>query len=195
MATLKAIQLLIQHNLSTLEEETDFGELYVREIFQMKRTSSKYQAIQEILQFFYVYPIFNYQKGRVSLEVTGSKANVFIAEYVAQYLDEELERLYRQSGLRGIRKKKSFMRGVAEGYQSKHQRHKDQLKPQDQMALMVIQNQLQESLQKIYGHLSFHTISTRYDEKAKSLGQLSGQKLTIHKGVSNNSEQTYCLEQ
>ena len=106
IATLKANQLLIQHNLSTLEEETGFDEFYVREIFQIKRASSKYQAIQEILQFFYVCPIFNYQKGRVSLEVTGSKANVLIAEYVAKYLDEELERLYFKSGLKGIRQKK-----------------------------------------------------------------------------------------
>ena len=87
------------------------------------------------------------------------------------------------------------MRGVAEGYQSKHQQHQDQLKPQDQKALMVIQDQLQQSIQKIYRRLSLRTISTQYDEKAKSLGQLSGEKLTIHRGVTKSSDQTYYLEQ
>ena len=195
MATLKANQLLIHHNLSALEEdEGGFDELYVRKVFQIKRATSKYQAIQEILQFFYVYPIFSYGKGQVALEVTGTKENVLIAEYVAHYLDEELERLYVKSGLRGIHQKKSFMQGVAEGYQLKHKKHQDQLKPQHQKALMIIENQLQQGIQKIYGQLSYRSHMAQYDPRAKSLGQLSGQQLTIHKGISNNSGQTYSLE-
>ena len=197
MATLKANQLLIQYNLSALDkddQDTGFDELYVRKIFQIKRATSKYQAICKILQSFYVYPIFNYGSAQVTLEVTGTKENVLIAEYVAQFLDEELERLYGKSGLKGIHQKKSFMQGVAEGYELKYQQYQSQLNTQNQQGLVVIKNQLQQSIRKIYRNLTHQYITSRYDQNAKALGQISGKLLTIHKGVQNNSTPTYSLE-
>ena len=190
MATLKANQLLIHHNLENLNQEAE-EEFYVRPILAGKRATSKHHAIADILRCFYVHPVFNYGGGEMSLEVTGTRENVLIADYVAQFLWRELERLYRQSGLKGVSKKASFMRGVSKGYLQKQNGHQKSL--QNHQALVAIENQLQRGVQRIYGRLRGHAVMSSTDPTAYQLGKLSGKKLNIHQGVENRSSQIPAL--
>lgn len=193
-AALKANQLLVQHHLTTYgldNEEND--ELYVREVLRGKRASGKYKAICDILSTFCVYPILNHSKSGVTLEVTGRRNNVLIAEYIGQFLNQELERLYQESDLRGIHQKRSFMLGVAEGYANKHKQYQDQMTPQNQRALVAIKDQLTQRIGDIYPHLKRSYSSQEFSLEALMLGKRSGEQLSIRKGVQSDPSQTLLL--
>ena len=102
---------------------------YVKRVLHGKKNSAKYHAIYDILLLFMVKPIFNYGKDGFYLEVIGEKSNVLIAEYIAPYLNSELERLWKKQReltphLKGLSMKNSFMRGVAKGFKEKMELNK-----------------------------------------------------------------------
>ncbi|MCY4643547.1 MAG: DUF2786 domain-containing protein [Bacteriovoracales bacterium] len=196
-ATAKANQLLINHHLESKNRldicdkdrdgDDDDEEICVHKILSFQRSTGKYQAIADILRFFYVYPVFNHEKGRVVLEVTGTREHVLIADYVAGFLNRELERLYKESSLTGISQKTSFMRGVSEGYKSIHEAQKIRLSERDQKAIALLQNDLAQKARSVYGRLSFGQSLWRPNEKAKAYGKDCGKKLTIRRGIEGDA--------
>ncbi|MCO4755932.1 MAG: DUF2786 domain-containing protein, partial [Bacteriovoracaceae bacterium] len=120
LATAKANELLMKYNLEHLEDkESEHEEVFVKNVYEAKRSNVQMSALYEILENFYVQPVLNRGQSRAYLEVIGNRTNVEMADYMAKYLVSEFERLYKRSKLKGSAAKNSFIRGVAEGYTQK----------------------------------------------------------------------------
>lgn len=187
LATTKANELLIRHNLDRLDlNQAD--EVYVIPVLLSPRSNTKMHAIYEILKTFYVAPVFTKRQGQVALDVVGDRTAVKFAEYVAGFLSHELDRLWevakKENQLKGMRAKNSFFAGLARGYVSKI---KEAQKSFDQAALIKVDHQSQLMLKRVYGRLSSTSSQSRVDSSAHNHGTKAGRNLTIRPGVERSS--------
>ncbi|MCO4792303.1 MAG: DUF2786 domain-containing protein [Bacteriovoracaceae bacterium] len=199
LATIKANQLITKHNLqrihSTIEED-----VCLKRVLSSKRNNSKLQAIYDILSTFMVQPVFNHGKSQVYIEIIGSRLNVKIAEYVANFLDDELERLWLMTKrdnptLKGITAKNSFYKGLAKGFLEKQKLMNNEFASGKE--LITLKNQLKSQVDMVYGRLGRGRVSnTKTDKNSESLGKKIGSMLNIRKGISskNSSSKTFILE-
>lgn len=194
LATLKANQLLLKHNLNYTKISSD-EYLYVKKVLRQKRKDAKLSAIYDILRHFMVRPILSYGKKEVSLEVTGTKTNLELAEYVAGFLNEELERLWlrfkKEHALKGVKAKNSFYFGVAKGYDQKITQTRRSFTQEETTALAVISNNLDTQIQRIYNRLSSAGSSSGRDHNSFSLGQKAGKSLSINQGIKSGASALY----
>jgi len=199
LATIKANELLLQHNLkqSQMTGHLDNDETCLKKVLFGKRVNSKHQAIYDILRSFFVQPVFNYGRGQFYLEVIGSRVNVEMAEYIAKYLDYELDHLFKLAkknvpNMKGAGQKSSFMKGLAQGYLEKI--NKTQQAMANTRELIVIKEQLEERIKMAYGRLSHRAVAAgKQNGNARNLGQQAGKDLSIRPGVNNNSNTTNLL--
>ena len=198
LATAKANELLRKHHLSANQIQADEQETVLEVVARGKKVGPKHEAIYRILKEFLVAPVFSYQRGSFSLEVIGPRTNVLTAGYVADFLSHTLEEIYLEAkksnpNLRGVRAKKSFMSGVADGYLSKIKKtSSSNFTSQD---LIKCDTQVQEHLQKAYPKLrGRYSKSSGLDKIANALGNRAGENLTINPAVSNKGAKTYLLE-
>ncbi len=187
LATLKANQLITKHNLQFVENENEEFTLYTDRVYISKTNNAKMQAVYEILKTFMVFPVFNYGKDEVYLEVSGTKTNVEIAHYVATFLERELENLWehnkRTFDLKGKIAKNSFFHGVGLGYTSKHQSFKQNLEVSEQKALIKIENNLKEQVREFYPRLSSVGNERQTDSRSLAKGAEAGRNLSIQAGL------------
>jgi hypothetical protein len=190
LATLKANQLLIKHNIENLDSENTNQTIYVQTVLSVKRKNAKLNAIYDILKHFLVKPILIYGKNQVALEVSGDKSNIELAEYVASFLDNELEFLWknRDSELKGLKAKNSFFSGIAKGYDEKMQELKGNLQTHEQKALVRIDENLTVNLNTIYKRLSFVSSNRSIDKNAYGQGKKAGKSLTINNVIKNKTK-------
>ena len=94
LATIKANNLLRKYHLSPDRILKHDQETVLLSVLHGKKVTPKHEAIYEILKEFLVAPVFNYQRGSFQLEVVGERTNVLTADYVANFLDHQLETLY-----------------------------------------------------------------------------------------------------
>ncbi len=182
LATVKANNLIMAHNLERLEEKPD-EFTYHQRILSGKRTNGKVRAIYEILKEFFVFPVISYGKSGYYLEVVGNKENVEVAEYVANFLDLELEKIWEAQKLSGISQKNSFMEGLAEEFIKKLRQEKEDF---PERYLVKFNEVLQGQVALVYPRLSSRKFLNGYGcEKAKNLGRLEGTNLKIRKGLLN----------
>ena len=196
LATIKANQLLLQHNLNALKNSQE-EIVYVKQILQGKKNCAKFRAIYEILKYFFVSPVFNYGKQGFYLEVIGSRANVELADYVGNFLHHELEHLWQLAqqenpALKGIVAKNSFMKGVEQGYVAKLQQTQDEIT--NNKSLMIIRHNLTQQLQLVYPRLS-HSYSqqTQVCPIASNLGVQKGKNLNINPALKKKGKITLPL--
>jgi hypothetical protein len=192
LATAKANSLLLKYNLQhshSLEPEED---IYMMRVLEKKRISGKISAIMQILQKFFVAPVLNYGHKIVYLEVVGTKFNVELANYVAKFLDYELDSLWKAERLKhpylkGATAKKSFMLGVAKGHISKID--KTQETQSSSRDLVVLDHQLKVMQSIVYPKLRY-SFSKQSKECASSMqaGFKSGQNLSINPGLTNSQK-------
>lgn len=191
LATIKANQLLLKYNLEMVDPSLDEQTYYVHKVLTYKRKNAKMGTIYSILKHFMVSPVLNYSKGEVSLEVTGLKTNIELADYVASFLDEELERLWEQTkkenNLKGKVAKNSFFRGVELGYEEKMQSLKSELSENHSQSLIIIERKLQEKVSQIYGGLRSGHSQNQLNLGSMQAGKKAGKNLTINKGIKNQS--------
>jgi hypothetical protein len=188
LAVLRANELMVRHNLDTTAAmAAGDGEIEycVRLVLESKRSSPRLSAIAEILREFVVYPV----QGSDGLEVTGTRANVAQAEYVAKYLDRALAAAWKRARTvhRGRRRllEKPFMAAAAEAYVEKLRRAKSKLSTLDQSALVALDKELQWACDGAYGGGVRHTTSTyRTCGVSTSHGARAGAELTIRPGVA-----------
>ena len=180
LALLKARELLVKYHLQHAREGLE--EMEIHRLFKQKRSSSKMQTIASILRHFFVYPVFNRGKGCVYLELFGKSVNLEIAKYVGCFLDRELERLWKTSGLKGLRAKNSFFRGVAKGYNQKMKPKSEQVQ-----AIISLKNQLVKAAAKAYPHLSTSYSRSYADLRATAIGKERGKELQIHSSLKATS--------
>lgn len=186
LATLKANQLLLKYNLE-MEPTVDWT-LYSHTVLKGARRSAKLAAIYDILKHFLVAPVFIYGKNEVQLEVTGTKENIELADYIAHFLDQKLERLWKaQTELKGLRAKNSFFLGVAKGFESKME--STPLSSHESKQLIIIKEDLQEKMSLIHRRLSSSSQSGSRNLAAFMKGTESGKNLNINKAMKNKSTQ------
>ena len=185
-ATVRANELLLRHNLSLGMEQEDEGEVCQMRVLKASRASAKFHCIASILRTFLVYPVHNHARGIAYLEVTGPRANVTLADYVAHFLDRELDCLWevhrrKHPHLRGIRSKNSFMEGIAQGYIQKITRAQDQADTGGK--LVVLRDKLRHQAQMAYGGLRSSSVPRWVDPSSLHLGRDAGRSLSIKKGL------------
>lgn len=194
LATLKANELLLRHNLDHLKGSTQ-ETIYLDRVLTKPRKEAKLTAIYEILRHFIVRPVLSFGKGECSLEVSGSLTNVKLARYVAEFLDRELDRLWEvvrgEEGLQGLRAKNSFFAGVAKGFDEKMKMSKAGFSAEDQKSLVVVEKKLDQDVRMIYRRLSTSTSGAKTDERARNAGVDKGRNLTIRQGVEGKGKKLY----
>lgn len=198
-ATLKANQLLLEHNLSFIQNKETADEAFVvKRVLKGPRKSTKHDAIYSILQTFCVAPVMNFGSGIFYLEVTGDTTSVMLADYVANFLDYELDVLWKNAqkenrGLKGLTAKNSFLRGVAAGYVMKINQEKS--KSANTHELVLIENNL--SRQKSIAYPKLHGSSApipKNDSNARNIGVLKGRNLSIKPGLSASTSRIFLLQ-
>lgn len=194
LATLKANALLLEHNLDLTKglsrEKLDTDEeVCVKRVLEAKRKSAKHVAIYEILKTFFVSPVFNHGTGLFYLEVIGDKTSVELADYVANFLNSELDRLWKitkkeNPQFKTITAKNSFFRGVAKGYVEKIEKQK---KAHAQSSdLILIETNLSKKLQIVYSRIGHTTLGSGATHSgASAAGVETGKNLSIKPGIAS----------
>ena len=176
-ALLKAEELMLKHNVKPQTSEELYGMLRV---LPSKRSSGKQKAIGQMLKHFNVEVIFHQGKGVVYLELIGQVEHVEIASYVAYFLDQKMDQLYKEASkehrLKGIRAKNSFMMGIAKGY--------DEQKRTTIKERALIKANLTRALSMAYPNLSSTYSQSGRDPHSHALGQSKGRNLSIDPGVT-----------
>ncbi|MDD4973303.1 MAG: DUF2786 domain-containing protein [Bacteriovorax sp.] len=192
LATLKANQLLLEHNLDLSKTETSGDEIvYVKRVLEATRKSSKHVAIYEILKTFFVSPVFNHGRGIFYLEVIGDATSVELADYVAHFLDIELEAIWKQTqkenpSLKGKSSKNSFFNGVAKGYVEKIEKQKSTLATG--MDLVAIEKNIQNKLHIVYPRIGHSSLSGGiHNADAHNAGKIKGSNLSIKPALNSGS--------
>ncbi len=198
IATLKANQILLTHNIRLLENAgVDEGEqIYMKRVLEVRRNSAKLMSIGKILESFLVSPVFSHRDGSVYLEVTGDRANVEIAEHVASFLERSLESMWieaRSKGLGGIRDKNSFMMGVAEGYLAKIKKTKSECTPTESLAMIALESRLKQRLALVYPRLNSTRTRGFFSRRSFGEGKEAGKRLSIKKGIRDSSAESLRL--
>jgi hypothetical protein len=196
LATLKANELLLRHNLDYLKDKQE--PIYLERILMRPRKDTKLSAIYEILQHFIVKPVISMGTGTCCLEVSGSLTNVKLAGYVGNFLDQEMDRLWemakKEHGLSGLRGKNSFFIGVAKGFNEKMKNSKKSYSDTDKQALMVVEQKLTLDTRLIYSRLTNVRSGHQPDHNASSVGHAKGLSLTIRNAVEGKGKNLYLTE-
>ena len=191
LATMKANQLLLKHNIKNLDKEDDKQITCVKRVLSAKRRNAKLCTIYDILKHFLVRPVLLSGKGQTFIEVSGEKENIELAEYIATFLDAELERLWNKAKsdkLKGQKAKNSFFMGIAKGYDEKMQQTKEQMPEAEQKALLVLEQKMDINIQKIYRRLGSTSSGASLNANAFNSGKSSGKNLTINQALKNTKQ-------
>lgn len=189
LATVKANQLLLKYNIKHLAENQG-PTIYCESVMAATRKDSKMEAIYAILTHFMVSPIFNYGSGEVRLEIAGTKTNLELAKYVAEFLSYELDRLWeitkREHRLKGLRVKNSFFAGLAVGHAEKMQEAKAEFNANETKALIKVTNQLKNRVTNLMSLRAGAHSQGQTDCHGLLLGHAAGKKLNINRPVSGD---------
>ena len=189
LAAAKANELLLRHHLhQQMNHDLPEEELtYQHPIFSssQSRINAKLKAIYFIVRLFYVAPIFLRSSRGVILSAVGSYQNLQVAEYVAHFLNDELDRLWALSPHRGITARNSFYAGVADGFESKIKAVQQSVASTRE--LVKLEGDLQKKFKQVFPHSRQQGSSGHVDRAAKAAGQQAGQRLTINPALRNRS--------
>ena len=175
-ALLKANALLIKHSIAPMVD----ADMALKRVLSGVRSTPKWDAISKILRTFNVYPVVNKGNHSAYLEVFGCRLAVSTAEYVAHFLDHELERLWKlDKTFSSTIERNSFFDGIADGYLKKI---KPIQKPHKK-ELALISNALEANLWMPYPHLSKTSAHRKRSKDAFKMGTKLGKKFTIRPGV------------
>lgn len=197
-AMIKSQQLLLKHHLdSNYLESHNEEKIILKRIMKQKKENAKMRAIALILETFFVNTVFSRGGGFIFLEIVGSSLDVEIAEYVADFLNQELDRQWdnvkKTTLLKGTVAKNSFYLGIARGYCNKIASLKRSSHPEARNALMIIEKQLALAKEMVYPRL---TISRSYGKncsRSSALGESVGRNLNIHPGLDASKKSPLLL--
>ena len=190
LAMIKSHQLLLKHHIhSKYIGSEDEEKVYLKRILRQKKEDAKMRSIAIILETFFVSTVYCRGNGFISLEIVGSAVNIEIAEYVAAFLDNELDKLWEHAkkqfaGLKGMVAKNSFFMGIAKGYCNKINSLKCAYDPDASNALLVIEKKLVEAKKMVYSRLKSTKSGGRYCSMSGTLGEQMGRQLNIHPGIN-----------
>lgn len=193
LATLKANNILLRHNLELTNESQ--APIYMDRLLMRKRKDSKLTAIYSIIKHFIVRPVISQGKDSCCLEVSGHLTNVKLASYVANFLDKELEFLWEEAKinhhLQGLRAKNSFFNGMALGFDEKMKMSKKQYSDKELNALVAVEKKLNFDTQIVYRRLGHSKSFQRTDGMAQEIGKKKGKTLSIRSAVEEGGKKLY----
>ncbi len=193
LATIKANELLLRHNLDYLKDKQE--PIYLDRLLIRKRKDTKLTAIYSILKHFIVRPVISQGQHACCLEVSGALTNVKLAGYIAHFLDRELDHLWDQAksenGLSGLQAKNSFFLGVADGFNEKMLAAKKEFTDEDRKSLVVVEQKLEIDTRIIYQRLGQVKSGHQTNQKAMSAGHARGLNLTIRNAVEGKGKNLY----
>ena len=196
LATLKANELLLRHNIDSIKDRPE--PIYMDRLLMRKRKDTKISAIYDILKHFIVRPVISQGKNSCCLEVSGTLTNVKLAGYIAEFLDRELDHMWEDArveyGLQGLQAKNSFFLGVADGFDKKMKLAKQGYSEADQKALVIVEKKLDIDTKAIYRRLSASRSGHQTDFAASSVGHTKGLSLTIRNAVEGRGKNLYLPE-
>lgn len=196
LATIKANELLLRHNLDYLQGNQEV--IYMDRLLLRKRKDSKLSAIYSILKHFIVRPVISQGKDSCCLEVSGTLTNVKLAGHVAQFLDRELDGMWASAKveheLTGLQAKNSFFLGVAEGFSQKMLKTKKHFSQSDQKALLVVENRLEIDTASLYRRLGSSRSGHQTDQHASAVGHQKGLTLTIRNAVEGKMKNLFLTD-
>lgn len=190
LATAKANQLMIKHNISQFSDK-NHEKLYVDHVYTAKRKNQKISCLYEILSHFLVRPLLFYGHQEIRLQVTGSKENIELAHYLAQTLSHKLDELWlankNKYSLKGLKAKNSFYQGVAKGFNERITEGKEQMPLFEKNQLARLERSLDQDIKKIFGRLSYSKSSSTIDTYSQSIGRRVGKGLTINQALKKKT--------
>jgi len=197
LATSKANQLLVQYHLETLSHSHE-KTYFLKQVLHCKVKSGKLYAIYEILTSFMVQPVMNHTKNGIILEVTGGATEVELADYVANFLNHELDYIWKEAQkndhkLKGIKAKNSFFRSLAHAYLDKIKQANANLTTVQSRALTLISHDLEIASQAFYGRFSKSYSKQSIDTHASAQGEKAGRNLNIKKGLKSDHKKIFQL--
>lgn len=196
LAMIKSQQLLLKHNIdANYIGDEDVEKIFLKRILKQKKETAKMRAIAKILETFFVNTVYSRSEGHIYLEIIGSAVNVEIAEYVANFLELELEKQWTRAqkdfyGLKGMVAKNSFFLGIAKGYCNKIHALKKEYSQDVSNALMVIEKKLIEARSMVYPRLRMSKSSGGHCPNSSKLGELIGKRLNINPGIASSTIQS-----
>ncbi len=195
LAMIKSQELLLKHNLEYVESDEE--RVFLIRILKQKKENAKMRAISQILATFFVSCVFSRCSGFVYLELVGNKTNIEIAEYVALFLDKELERLWKESkrenNLQGTVAKNCLFMGIAKGYCNKISALKRSYTTDITKQVIAIENKLVEVQKMCYPRLRYTKSQGSFCKESSRLGESLGSKLTIKPAVTSNSNKCFLI--
>jgi len=194
LAMIKSHQLLLKHHIDAKYiGAEDEEKVYLKRILKQKKEDAKMRSIAIILETFFVSTVYCRGGGFIYLEIVGSVVNIEIAEYVACFLDKELDKIWEQAkkqfaGLKGMVAKNSFFMGIAKGYCNKINSLKRVYDTDVSNALLVIEKKLVEAKKMVYQRLKSTKSGGRYCPLSGTLGEKIGRELNIQPGINAPSK-------
>jgi hypothetical protein len=193
LATIKANQLLLRHNIDSIKDRSE--PIYMERLLQRQRKDAKITAIYGILKHFIVRTVIGQGKNSCCLEVSGHLTNVKLASYVANFLDKELDHMWedakKEFNLKGLKAKNSFYLGVMNGFDKKMKLAKMNFSHVDQRALVLVEQKLDIDTKVIYRRLSSSRSEHQTDYAASSVGHSKGLTLTIRNALDTGAKNLY----
>tara|TARA_Y100000780_G_C13696081_1_gene422922 strand:+ start:46771 stop:47820 length:1050 start_codon:yes stop_codon:yes gene_type:complete len=194
-ATLKANQLLLKYNLKNLDFNEE-AETCVKLVYRTKKLNSTMNALYDILQYFYVQPVFNRTGEGVGLDVVGSRLNVEMADYITKYLANEFETLWntakkKDPKLKGLKMKNNYILGLAQGFSTKlkQERSLQNQEASSSRDLIRLNDNLLKQVKMAFPRLSRQAASAgSFDPRARASGQKDGSQINIRPGVSQGNK-------
>jgi hypothetical protein len=196
MATTKANEILLKHNIKNLTESEISENWYVKDLPSHNKSSAKLESIVGILKQFLVYPILSHNKAGVHIEMTGKKVNLELAEYVYHFLDIEMEYLYKLHRiafpkLKGITAKNSFMLGLSQGYIEKIQASKSDLQITHSKELMILESKLQDAFSEVNPNIRRTASHRNFCADSNSQGKKAGASMNINPGLKSKTSNLF----
>lgn len=190
-AMIKSRELLLNHNMEFVAEEGE--RFFLKRVLKERRENAKMRAIGKILETFFVSTVYRRAGNFTHLEILGTQTNIEIAEYVADVLQSELDRLLAQTDLRGTIAKNSFFLGVAKGYRNKVLSLK---KEEHTNALLIIEKKLTLAKALAYPRLSSSKSSANYCQSSSALGEQMGKNLSLNPALKTSPDKkTFAITQ
>lgn len=191
-AMIKSQQLLLKHNLESTYLESSEEKVSLKRIMQQKTRNAKMRSIGKILETFFVNVIFHSGREHVYLAILGSAINIEIAEYVAHFLDHEMDNLWNETRkshpkLKGLVAKNSFFLGIAKGYSNKIEALKRSYTQDEKQSLIVIEKALDLATAMAYPRLTSLSSHNSHCKNSSALGEKVGNQLHIKQGIPGSS--------
>ena len=194
LATVKANQLIVQHNLESIAnapESRDEIEYVTKLVLKSPRWTPRLSAISGILKEFFVHPV----KTNIGLEITGIAANIKNGEYIAHFLEHKLKEVWYQHKREHPKlREKAFMVALSSSYRFKLEASHSKVSKKDRQALVAMDKELDWATNSLYGGLRGSANNFVNCVDSAILGNKAGRDLQINRGVSTNGEAVLLLK-